>query len=42
MKKGEIPVEYELLYGKGPRPLTREEIDQMTSQELAEYAKNTR
>jgi len=42
MKKGEIPVEYELLYGKGPRPLTREEIDQMTPQELAEYAKNAR
>lgn len=42
MKKGEIPVEYELLYGKGPRPLTREEIDQMTPQELAEYVKNTR
>ena len=41
MKKGEIPVEYKLLYGKGPRPLTREEIDQMTPQELAEYAKNT-
>jgi len=35
-------VEYELLYGKGPRPLTREEIDQMTPQELAEYAKNAR
>lgn len=42
MKKGEIPVEYELLYGKGPRPLTREEIDQMTPQELVNYDKTSR
>ena len=35
-------MEYELLYGKGPRPLTREEIDQMTPQELANYDKTSR